>query len=73
VAAIRTLAVHSENERCTSCEQFHTVATGGPVAAVSAAIDYLDAFHQQDHVRKVQSNLRMSDAAPAKSPLELVH
>jgi len=61
VAAITTLAVHSEIERCTSCEHFHTVETGGPEAAVAAALRYLDAYHGQDHLRKVQSDFRPFD------------
>jgi hypothetical protein len=64
VAVIRTLAVHRENERCTSCEHFHTVETGGPEAALAAALRHLDAYHGQDHVRKVQSDLRPCDGDP---------
>src|ERR1700758_1844269 len=64
VAAITTLAVHSEAERCTSCEHFHTAETGGPEAAVAAAIRYLDAYHEQDHVRKVQSDFRPYNGLP---------
>jgi hypothetical protein len=58
VASITTLAVHDGNERCTYCRNFHTVEAGGPAAALATAIRYLDAYHQQDHVRKVQSDIR---------------
>jgi len=74
VAVIRTLALHSESERCTSCQHFHTVETGGPEAAVAAAVRYLDAYHGEEHVRKVQSDLRTlegdrgTQAAPVLHP-----
>ena len=58
VAAITTLALHDEAERCTYCQTFHMVEAGGPAAALAAAIHYLDGFHRQDHVRKVQSDIR---------------
>jgi hypothetical protein len=58
VASITTLALHDEAERCTSCQHFHAVETGGPAAAIAAAIRYLDAFHAQEHLRKVQSAIR---------------
>jgi hypothetical protein len=58
VASITTLAVHDENERCTSCTYFHVVESGGPASAMAAALRYLDAYHQQDHLRKVLSDVR---------------
>jgi hypothetical protein len=58
VAMVTTLAVHNEAERCTYCQNFHTVTEGGPAAALEAAIGYLDAYHEQDHLRKVQSAVR---------------
>jgi hypothetical protein len=58
VASITTLAVHDHNERCAYCRNFHAVEAGGPAAALAAAILYLDAYHQRDHVRKVQSDIR---------------
>jgi len=60
VASITTLAVHDETERCTSCQHFHEVATGGPKAAITAALRYLDAYHAQDHLFKVESDIRGS-------------
>jgi hypothetical protein len=59
IAAIVTLAVAPESERCTSCQTYHLVKTGGPEAAVAKAIRYLDAYYQGDHVRKVQSEVRV--------------
>jgi hypothetical protein len=58
VAITATLAVHDDRESCTSCQNFHAVQTGGPEAALAAAVRYLDAYHQQDHLRKVQSDIR---------------
>ena len=64
VAVIRILALHREAERCDSCQLVHAVESGGPEAAISTAIHYLDAYHERDHVRKVQSDLRLSDGEP---------
>ena len=58
VASVTTLALYNERERCTYCQTFHAVETGGPAAAIARAVSYLDAFHQPKHVRKVQSALR---------------
>jgi len=58
VASITTLAVHDESERCAYCQHFHTVEAGGQAAAMAAAIRYLDDYHEQDHLRKVQSEIR---------------
>jgi hypothetical protein len=58
VASIMTLSVHDRAERCTYCRNFHTVEAGGPAAALAAAVRYLDAYHERDHVRKVQSDIR---------------
>jgi hypothetical protein len=58
VASIVTLAVHDPQERCTSCQSFHMVSTGGPAAALAQAIRYLDVYHEGDRVRKVQSEIR---------------
>ena len=61
VALITTLSLHDETQRCVSCQHFHAVETGGPVAAITAALRYLDAYHAQDHVRKVRSACRGLD------------
>ena len=58
VASIATLALHDETQRCTYCQNFHTVEAGGPAAALAAAVHYLDAYHELDHVRKVTSDIR---------------
>jgi hypothetical protein len=66
VASIAMLAIHDDAERCTCCQHFHVVQQGGPAAAVAMAIRYLDAYHANDHVRKVQSDVRgISGALPA--------
>jgi hypothetical protein len=70
VALITTLALHDQDQRCTYCQNFHMVP-GGPVAALAAAIQYLDIYHGLDHLRKVQSDIRglqndlMADAVPS--------
>jgi hypothetical protein len=58
VASIATLAIYDNLERCTSCQHFHVVNTGGPAAAIARAIQYLDAYHAEDRLRKVQSEIR---------------
>jgi hypothetical protein len=58
VASVTTLAIHDEARRCTSCQTFHTVQEGGSAAALAAALRYLDAYHEQDHLRRVQSDVR---------------
>jgi hypothetical protein len=71
LASITTLALHDETQRCSCCQNFHTVETGGPAAAMAAAVHYLDAYHEQDHLRKVQSDIRgfvgdlATDAVPS--------
>jgi hypothetical protein len=62
VATITTVAVSPESERCRSCQHWHTVETGGPAAAMQAALHYLDAFHAEDHVLRTQSDIRGLDA-----------
>jgi hypothetical protein len=58
VAVITTVAIHEETQRCLSCQNFHAVAAGGPAAALAAAVRYLDAYHEGDHLRKVQTDVR---------------
>jgi hypothetical protein len=65
VASITTLAVYEEAERCTSCQNFHAVDTGGPAAALAKAIRYLDAYHGGDRLRKAQSEVRSLGGPPA--------
>jgi hypothetical protein len=58
VASVTILAVHKETERCRYCQNFHTVEAGGPLEAMAAAVRYLDAYHEKDHLWKVQSDIR---------------
>ena len=58
VATITLLAVHSPDERCDTCQHFHVVSAGGPPAALARALRYLDAYHESDRLRKVQSQVR---------------
>jgi hypothetical protein len=66
VAAVTMLAVHDDSERCTSCQNFHTVKAGGPAAAMAAAVRYLDAYHEEDHLQKVQSDTRALGTDPTR-------
>jgi hypothetical protein len=69
VASITTLAIHDENERCTYCQNLHAVERGGPSAAIVKAIRYLDAYHGNDHLRRVQSEMRgLSSDSFAEAP-----
>jgi hypothetical protein len=61
VASIATLAAFPSGERCDYCEVFHAVREGGPAAAIVKAIRYLDAFHEEDRLRKVQTAIRCSE------------
>jgi hypothetical protein len=58
VAWIVTLAVHDEAERCSYCQNVHKAETGGPAAAINMAIRYLDSYHANGHLRKIQSAIR---------------
>jgi hypothetical protein len=69
LAVVTTLAVHDPSQRCTSCDAIHRAESGGPVAALVAALRYLDTYHGEDHLWKVQSEVRGLDApAPARAP-----
>src|SRR5262249_11927091 len=61
VASIVTLAVFQPGERCNYCEMFHAVREGGPAAAIVKAIRYLDAYHEEDRLQKVETALRCSE------------
>ena len=58
VAWIATLAVNDESQRCTYCQTVHKTETGGPAAAIAAAVRSLDSYHETHHLRKVQSAIR---------------
>jgi hypothetical protein len=68
VAHITTLAVSEERELCTACQMVHAVQTGGPEAAIAKAVRYLDAYHEGDLLRKVQSPLRGLNSEPSATP-----
>jgi hypothetical protein len=61
VANIATLAAFVPSERCNYCTVFHAVQEGGPAAAIAKALRYLDAYHEEDHLRKVQTVIRCSE------------
>jgi hypothetical protein len=61
VASIDTLAVFHPSARCTSCPVFHAVEEGGPAAAIVKAVRFLDAYHEEDRLRKVQTAIRCSE------------
>jgi len=77
VAFITTLALYDEHERCTSCQKLHTVETGGPAAAIAEALRYLEAYHSDDRLRRVQSEIRglagdpPTEAAPGPAPFRV--
>jgi hypothetical protein len=63
LALATTLAVHNAGERCASCEAIHAVESGGPAAALAEVVRYLDSYHREDHVWKVQSEVRGLDGS----------
>jgi hypothetical protein len=58
VASITPLAAYDENEICNTCERVFAVKAGGPAAALQEAFLYMDAYHEGDRLRKVQSDVR---------------
>ena len=58
VAGITPLAAYDENEICDTCERVVAVKAGGPAAAIEEALVYMDAYHEGDRLRKVQSEVR---------------
>jgi hypothetical protein len=58
IGTITPLAAYNENEVCGSCERVVAVKAGGPAAAISEALVYLDAYHESDNLRKVQTAIR---------------
>jgi len=68
-ASIMLLSVHDENERCIGgCRDLQVVETGGPAAAVAKALHFLDAYHEGDRLRKVQTPLR-GPVAPIRASI----
>ena len=58
VASITPLAAYDENEICDTCERVFAVKAGGPTAAITEALVYMDAYHEGEGLRKVQSEVR---------------
>ena len=58
VASITPLAAYDENEICNTCERVFAVTAGGPAAAMEEALVYMDAYHEGNGLRKVQSEIR---------------
>ena len=58
VASITPLAAYDENVICETCERIFAVKAGGPAAAMEEALVYMDAYHEGDRLRKVQSEIR---------------
>jgi hypothetical protein len=58
VASITPLAAYDENVICETCERVFAVKAGGPAAAIEEALLYMDAYHEGDRMRKVQSEVR---------------
>ncbi len=73
IASITVLAVYDENEICDTCARVFGVKTGGPAAALEAALVYMDAYHEGTLLRKAQSEVRRSpartDSAGPQSPI----
>src|SRR5947209_8736715 len=64
VASITPLAAYDENGICETCERVFAVKAGGPAAALEEALVYMDAYHEGDRLRKVQSETR---SVPART------
>jgi hypothetical protein len=62
VASITSLVAYDEVEICNTCERVFAVKAGGPAAAIEQALLYMDAYHEGDRLRKVQSEVRRAPA-----------
>jgi hypothetical protein len=62
VASVTPLAAYDENTICDTCERVFAVAAGGPAAALDEALAYMNAYHEGDRLRKVQSEVRRMPA-----------
>jgi hypothetical protein len=58
IASITPLAAYDENVICETCERVLAVNAGGPSAAMEEALVYVNAYHEGDRLRKVQSEVR---------------
>lgn len=64
VAAIRVMATTMPDERIVD-HVVHAAKTGGPHAALAAALHHLDALHQGEYLEKLQTEIR---ATPCVKP-----
>jgi hypothetical protein len=62
VATITVLAANDE-ALCQSCKRFHAVRVGGPRVAIDGALRHLDAWHEGQNLRKVQTEIRRGSCA----------
>ena len=60
VASITPLAAYDENVICETCERVLAVKAGGPAAAMEEALLYMNAYHEGDRLRRVQSEVHSS-------------
>jgi hypothetical protein len=58
VATVTTLAVHAGDRPCDYCQSFFFAHQGGPEAALSRALLYLDRYHEGLRLRKAASQVR---------------
>ena len=58
IASITPLAAYDENGICETCEHVFAVKAGGPAATMEEALVYIEAYHEGDRLRKVQSEVR---------------
>jgi hypothetical protein len=66
VATVTTLAVHEGDRPCDYCQNWFFAPRGGPEEALARALRYLDAGHDDNHLRKVVSQVRR---APRQEPV----
>ena len=52
------MAAYYEIEICAACERVFAVQAGGTAAALEEALVYMDGYHEGDHLRKIQSEIR---------------
>jgi len=55
------LSLRSPGFRST-CKRVFAVTEGGPAAAIAEALLYMDAYHEGDRLRKIQSGIRSTPA-----------
>jgi len=64
VAAVTTLAIHDGATPHRFYQNMHIAEVGGPVAAIVKAIRYLDAYHGDECVQRVESQIRGLGSVP---------